>query len=143
MIAQGAVARTTRQLSDEVMVVHTDAAALLDLAIPLAAMGYNAVGVDSVNALSSGRRMAQRRPAAMILALDGGEDPAEIAAVAEIAPEMKLLFLVPRTPAREALARIADAHRSAILRNDESVAVVVATLIALLAGVPVRSTRGG
>lgn len=132
---------TRKRQSGEVIIVHTDAVALMSLAAPLAAMRYEVVGVDSVNAMDSAQRVVERRPRAMIIALAGAEDVADVEALMSSARWTKILLLVPETPPAASLRTVARAQRAATVRCDESSAVVLATLVALLADAPARTQR--
>jgi hypothetical protein len=132
--------RRPTDLLDEIVVVHTDQRALMDLTAALAGMRYKVVAIDAMRAIRTAERVAARQPVAMILSLDGKENVAEIRALTETAPETKFLFLVPQMPPRAAVARIVNAHGSAILGHDEPAIVVVGTLVALLTGQSVETS---
>ena len=139
MILERPVDRATQQRSDEVIIVKTDGAALMELAMPLAAMGYNVVAIDSIDAMPSAERVLRRRPKVLVLALDGSEEVAKIEALMESAAVTKVLLLVPQTMTAAALTGIARTYRAAILGADEPTAIVVATLVALVADARVFS----
>jgi hypothetical protein len=123
-------------LTDEIVVVHTDQQALMDLTAALAGMRYKVVAIDTIRAIRSAERVAERQPMAMIVSLEGTENVAEIRALIRSAPDTKFLFLVPHMPPRAAMARIVNEHGSAILAQDEPPVVVVGTLVALLTAHP-------
>jgi hypothetical protein len=70
-------------------------------------------------------------PGAIILALNGRENVADLSDLFERYPETVFLFLAPDFPPRAAIARVVARNAAAILRLSESPAVIAATLIAL------------
>ena len=127
-----------RELSDEVVIVHTDALAMMRLTAALAGMHYKVTAVDARRAIERAQWVVERQgdPLAMILSLDGSENVVEIRGLLTSAPRTRFLFLAPQMPPRAPVARIVNAHGAAILSRDEAPVVIVSTLVALLSRQP-------
>ncbi len=121
------------RLTDQIVIVHGDYHALMELTVALSEMRYRVTSAESRTALDTARQLARIDPAAMVVALDGSENVAEMRALLSIGRWTKFVFLVPEMPPHAALARVVNAHGSAILWKEESPVVIAATLVALLA----------
>jgi DNA-binding NarL/FixJ family response regulator len=117
----------------EVAIVHRDQGALMGLTVALARNGFNVTATESTCALQGMRAAARTGPAAIVVALVGDEDFRELAGISSSQPRTKFLFLAPRACKAETLASLARWHAVTVANNEDSSAVVVATLIALLA----------
>jgi len=100
-----------------VAVVHHDRRALFDLAVTLSGNGFAVTAIESSSVLDDAMRAAAGDPHAVIVALTGAEDARAVAHLTASAGG-RAIFLTPDDPA------------SAF---DTSGALIVATLIALLA----------
>ncbi len=127
------------ELTEDVVVAHTDAGKLMDLATKLAGMHYRVTALDAVRPLPAATRAARDLPSAIIVSLTGLEPASDVTALMDIAPMTKFLFLVPELAGRDSLM----SERSVVLGAEESSAVVVASLITLLARRDTRPSCGG
>jgi hypothetical protein len=122
-----------RRARREVVIVHQDEGALMNLAVALSDAPYEVTASEPADTLHTARRLTQHEPAAMIVALPGNELISDIRELLAVSGRTAFLFLIPDMPPRPALARLVNAHGSAILSAHEPTVVVVATLVALLA----------
>jgi DNA-binding NarL/FixJ family response regulator len=118
----------------EIIIVHSDTAALMRLTHALAAMRYNVTAAPASRAIDTARRVARRAPDAVVVGLDGDENIAELRALMSASSRTRFVLLLPSMPPRAALSRAVGAHGSAVLARDAAPVVVGATLVALLAG---------
>jgi hypothetical protein len=118
---------------NEVVILSRDEAALMELAVAFRGTPYEITAVEPARAMPAATRLARRRPAAMVVSLDGKENLAEIRALLSASPLTRFLFLVPGMPPSAALSRVVNASGASILAAAEAPIVVVATLVALLA----------
>jgi hypothetical protein len=110
-----------------VAVVHHDWDALIDLTVTLSRNGFAVTAIASSSLLDDARRALAGEPHAVVVALTGAEDAVATAQFATAAGG-RAIFLAPR-----------DSHAgyerlSNLLAADTSKALIVATLIALIAG---------
>jgi hypothetical protein len=105
----------------------------MKLAVALSDAPYEVTASEPADTLHTARRLIQHEPAAMIVALPGNELISDIRELLSVSDRTAFLFLIPNMPPRTALARLVNAHGSAILSAHEPTVVVVATLVALLA----------
>ncbi len=117
--------------SSEVLIVAREDA-LIQLTLAFRGTPYDVTAVEPVSLLRGARRVAERHPAAMVVALDGSENVSDIRALLAASPDTCFVLLVPEMPPRAAMARLAKMFRAAILSAREPPIVVVATMIALL-----------
>ncbi len=116
----------------EVVIISGDQQALMSLTVAFQGTPYEITSVEPVRTMRTATRLAARRPAAMIVSLDGTENVAEMRALLATSPETRFVFLVQQMPPRAALARVVNASGSVILGCRETPIVIVATLVALL-----------
>lgn len=119
--------------AEEIVVVHSDYSGLMKLTVALGEMRYRVTSAESKTALRTARRMTAIDPAAMIIALDGTENVAEIRELLAMSGRTKFVFLADAMPPHAALARVVNGHGSTIISRDEAPVVIVSTLVALLA----------
>jgi len=122
-----------REHRREVVIVHHDERALMTLAVAFSDGPYEVTVAEPVDTVGRARRLVARHPAAMIVALRGGELIPDIRSLLSISDRTAFLFLVPEMPPHAALARVVNAHGSAILSASEPTIVIVATLVGLIA----------
>ena len=117
----------------EVVIVHHDERALMTLAVAFSDGPYEVTVADPVDTLDRARRLVARHPSVVIVALRGDELIPEIRSLLALSDQTAFLFLVPKMPPHAALARVVNAHGSAILGAGESTIVIVATVVGLVA----------
>jgi ActR/RegA family two-component response regulator len=117
---------------DEIYVIDRDLAALMQLTAALNRMRVNVTAVQSEEELAVARRLAARRPAAIVIALNGDESVVDIRALLEDGAATRVVLLAPTMPPRAALARVASAGGATILDKEGPAIVTVATLVAML-----------
>lgn len=118
---------------EQVIIIDSDTRGLMELTVALSAMRFGVTAIEALVPLSAAARLARQRPAAMVVALHGEENLAEIRSLLERAHETKVVFLVPAMPPKAALVRIVNEHGATVLAQEEAPLVLAATLVALLA----------
>jgi len=125
----------------EVVIVDGDDRALFRLATAFQGTPYQITAVEPARTIRTAMRLAQRSPAAMVVSLEGTENIAEIRALFEASTRTRFLLLVPSMPPSAALSRIVHTCGAGILSSHDAPIVIVASLIALMAGD--QSSEGG
>jgi hypothetical protein len=121
------------KMKDEIVIIERDRRPLMELVVALRGTPYEITAVESAQPMSAASKLAGERPTAMIVALTGKENVAEMRGLIDSCPRTQLLFLVPEMPPSAAISRIVRSAGGALLSREEAPIVVVATLISLLA----------
>jgi hypothetical protein len=122
-----------RHRTHPIAIVDSDYEALMRLTVAVGQMGYGVNASESRTTLRSAVELARHEPEAMVVALKGTENIAEIRELLSMNTTTKYLFLVPAMPPSAAMARLLNRHGATTLAHSESTLVVVSTLVALLA----------
>lgn len=118
---------------ERVIIVDSDPRELMELTVALNAMRFGVTAIEPLVPLTAATRLARQCPAAMVVALSGDENLAEVRSLLERAHQTKIVFLVPAMPPKAALVRIVNEHGATVLAQEEAPLVLAATLVALLA----------
>lgn len=110
-----------------VAVVHHDRRALLDLTVTLSGNGFSVTAIESSSVLEDAQRALAGDPHAVIVALTGHEDAGSIERFATEAGGRAIFMAAGEMHAAE------PDRESTVLAAGTSGALIVATLIALLA----------
>lgn len=117
----------------EVAIIHYDGEALMRLSVAATRNGFVVSATHSPRPLETAAATLRTSPAAMILAVHDDDDPTAIAGDARSRGVPMLLFLAPSASLCPAIWRLNVQRECAVLTEDAPRAVVIATLITLLA----------
>ena len=112
--------------------------------VPLVALGAGCWShdiVESSRPIEHLLALPPTSPDAAVVALSGRENVADLGSLIGSFPTARFVLLYPEFPPPAALARTVRRHGGVILRRTEAPAVIVATLVALLAGSAARTVQ--
>jgi hypothetical protein len=122
-----------RHRTQTVAIVDRDYDALMRLTVLFGRMGYGVSASESHDTMATALELARGAPEAMIVALNGTENVAELGELLSANATTRYLFLLPAMPPTAAMARLLRRHGATALAHSESTLVVVSTLVALMA----------
>ena len=120
-------------MSNAIAIVERNRSALADLASVLRGTRYDTRSIESQHPIKDATRIAPRGWRAMVVALDEGDDVADVRSLVETLGDTPLLLRAVTKPPSAAVARVARRLEANIIGTDEPPIVVVATLVAILA----------
>ena len=130
-------------MNGNVILVGDDYEMLMQLAVALRGTPDTVTVAESAQPLVRASELVAHWPKAMLVTLDGLENVLDLRALLSISPETRFVFIVPQMPPRAPLARVVREHGGVILSGRDAPIVVVATLVALLAGTPAAGRPSG